>query len=143
MSNVIGRVRTTSDLLLEDLEALRDLEEKKRAVPVGSPRFVELAEKVEELSRGILARTERQRDLGERASQELATSRSSAPSPTINDTPREISAILSEWRDAERRLAEAQPGTEAAEAASRDVIRLRAEYRSASDPSRRSGTERT
>jgi hypothetical protein len=127
LNNAIGRIRATSDSLLDDLESLRRLEEEKRDVPLNTPRFHELAAKIEEISRAVMSRTERQRELG------LEVARSST---TINETPREMSAILAEWREAERRLADAEPGSPEEARARADVERCRDEYREASDPSR-------
>lgn len=131
LNNALGRIRATSDSLLDDLETLRALEEEKRDVPLNTPRFHELAAKIEEISRAVLSRTERQRVLGQELTRTPAT---------INDTPREISAILAEWRDAERRLADAEPGSPAEEQARADVDRLRSEYRAASQPSGPTGS---
>ena len=42
--------------------------------------------------------------------------------------PRDAADILAEWRQAERRLNAAQPGTAEEDAARADIDRLRAEY---------------
>ena len=51
-------LRDTSDSLMRALDQLRDLEAEKRGVPTGSRRFVELAQRVEDLAIEVLRRTE-------------------------------------------------------------------------------------
>jgi len=54
-----------------------------------------------------------------------------APTTTIEETQRSVSAILTEWRDAERRIAAAEPGS-AEEAEARALSdSLREEYQRA------------
>jgi hypothetical protein len=56
-------LRTASDSMLRALDQIRDLEEQKRAEVPGTPRFVELARKVETLALEVLRRTEQQEGL--------------------------------------------------------------------------------
>src|SRR4051812_4980000 len=101
--------------MLRALDRLADLETEKRQLPTGSPRFVELAEQVENLAVEILRRTERQRDLAETTGERReAGGGTGRPISEIPETPRELSAILRDWRDAERGLADADPATPAA-----------------------------
>jgi hypothetical protein len=51
------------------------------------------------------------------------------PINAIPESERTLAAILSEWRDAERALAETHPGTVEASAAAANVRRLREEYK--------------
>ena len=60
-----------------------------------------------------------------------------APSRPIEETPRAISAILSEWRAAERRAQAAPVGSDEAAEAERDVDRLKTEYRIAHEQATR------
>ena len=115
-------LRATSDGLVRDLAALSALEEEKRGLPMDDPRLVEIAEQVELIAARVLAGTERQTSLAK----ELADV--PAGGSTIDDVQRHPSAILEEWRDAERRLADAPDGS--AEAAELRIVaeRLRAEY---------------
>jgi hypothetical protein len=115
-------LRATSDSLVRDLAALSALEGEKRSLPMDDPRLVEIAEQVELIAARVLAGTERQTVLAK----ELADM--PAGGSTIADVQRAPSAILEEWRDAERRLAEAPDGS--AEATELRILadRLRAEY---------------
>ncbi len=125
MTDSTGRLRETSDTLLRELDVLRTLEEEKRSVAIGSPRFRDLAEEIESLSAKVLELSRRQLDLGEavegRPSVEGAT--------TVNEAPRELWRILAEWREAERRAITAPPGSAESEAATVEAERLRTEYR--------------
>ena len=56
-------LRETSDALLRDLDVLVTIEEEKRSLEPGDPRLVELAERIEEIARRVLAATTRQHDL--------------------------------------------------------------------------------
>ena len=56
-------LRETSDALLRDLDVLVTIEEEKRSLEPGDPRLVELAARVEEIARRVLAGTARQHDL--------------------------------------------------------------------------------
>ncbi|HEY5629671.1 MAG TPA: hypothetical protein VIR16_09190 [Candidatus Limnocylindrales bacterium] len=127
-------LRATSDELMRDLAALSGLEEEKRTLPLDDPRLVEIASQVEVIAARILNGSRRQSAL---AKEGVAAGESAA---SINDVPRPMSAILAEWREVERRAAEATPGS--AEAAQLEVIttRLREEYREAFDRASRSDT---
>jgi len=128
-------LRTTSDLLLLDLQALGDLEEQKRVTPHGDTALVDLAGRIEELAERVLAGSRRQRELTEAVSEATATG-DLEPSGTI-ETARTASAILADWRDAERAAREAPEGS--AERYQADVIvdRYREEYRRAFEAARR------
>jgi hypothetical protein len=123
-------LRDTSDSLLRALEQLHDLEAKKREEPTGSETFVRLAEKVDDLAIEVLRRTERQASLTE----DTVARREAGGGvgPAINDIPastRHLTAILNDWREAERRLAAADSSSPESSAAAADVRRLREEYR--------------
>jgi hypothetical protein len=123
-------LRDTSDSLLRALDRMNDLEGEKRAVPTGSPRFVELASRVEDLAVEVLRRTERQMSLAEDTQERrLAGGGIGRPVATIPAAPRELALILSEWRDAERQLADSDPASGEASVAAANVRRLREEYR--------------
>jgi hypothetical protein len=119
-------LRATSDALMRDLAALAALEDEKRTLPFEDPRLVEIAEQVHSIAQRVLAGTKRQTDLA----REVADS-PVANMTSIEDIPRPLAAILGEWREVERRAAEAAEGS--AEAAELDVLatRLRDEYRAA------------
>ncbi len=123
-------LRETSDALLRDLDVLAALEEEKRTLLPGDPGMVELATRVDELARRVLDLTSRQRDLTKLHEAGLdPTGEMGAPIELT--PPRPISAILTDWRAEERRLAAATPGSaDAVEAAAR-IDGLREEYRRA------------
>jgi hypothetical protein len=118
-------LRTTSDRVLRDLEALSALEDEKRTLPLDDPRLVEIAEQVETIAARVLAGSERQTLLARAAAQEPADGSS------IEDIRRPLATILAEWREVERRGVDIPEGS--AEAAEIEVLasRLREEYRAA------------
>ncbi len=122
-------LRETSDELLRDLEALSVLEDEKRQVAMDDPRLVDLAGQIEQIAGRVLAASERQRELTERIHEAADAGRASEPNKSIDETPRPISAILADWREAERRLAAAADGTAEALEAEVLVESLRDEYR--------------
>jgi hypothetical protein len=137
MDETAGALRATSDTLLRDLEVLASIEEEKRTIEPGDPRLVELAERVEEVARRVLVGSRRQRVLTETVNSQVEAGLPDAPTRSIEATPRAIAAILAEWRDAERRLAAAEPDSGAATEAEAIVERCRAEYRRAHDAAER------
>ena len=120
-------LRTVSDDMLRTLEQLQVLEIQKRSEQPGTPRFVKLATEIEKLAGVVFKQTAAQQTLAE-ASEEAA--REGAEIAPIDEVAasRDVSLILSEWRDAERRLgSSAMDSAEHAKAAA-DVRRLRDEY---------------
>lgn len=130
-------LRETSDALLRDLDVLVTLEEEKRSLEPGDPRLVELAQRIDEIAQRVLKGAGRQRDLTVVVNAQVAAGSSAAPETPIDGTPRSIQAILTEWRDAERRAAAAAPGSADAAEADALVERLRSEYRAAQENARR------
>jgi hypothetical protein len=128
-------LREASDELLRDLEALSVLEDEKRQIAPGDPRIVDLATQIELIAGRVLVTSGRQRELTEQI-QEAAEAGSSLPD-SIDDTPRPMSAILSDWRDAGRRLEAAPVGSAEARDAEVLVDRLRDEYANAHEAARR------
>ena len=118
-------LRATSDELLRDLEALGTLEDEKRSLPLDDPRLVEIAEQIEVIAARVLAGSARQTSLAVEAAETAASATS------IEDVRRPPSAILADWREVERRAADAPEGS--AEAAEIEILasRLRQEYREA------------
>jgi len=130
-------LRRTSDSLLRDIEALLELEEEKRTIEPGDPRPVELASQIEQIANRVLASS-----TSERAQIQLIHALTEAGSPAapdgpIEDTPRSMEAILAAWRQAERQLDAAEPGSAEAEEAQILIARLRDEYRRAHDEANR------
>jgi hypothetical protein len=127
--NSIGTLRTTSDSLLRDLDVLATLEEQKRDLASDDPRLVEVATRIEEIAQRVLNLTVRQRELTEVVTAETAQPGVSAS--TIAESPRPVAAVIADWREAERRVAAAEPGSVEAAESQAVVERLREEYRRA------------
>ena len=130
-------LRQTSDSLLRDLEVLTTIEEEKRSLTPGDPRLVELAGRIQEIAERILSGTVRQHQLSQVVNVQVERNSPNAPTDPIEATPRALTAILAEWRDAERRLAAADPDSADAAEARAMTDALRDEYRRAYDAARR------
>jgi gamma-glutamyl:cysteine ligase YbdK (ATP-grasp superfamily) len=130
-------LRDTSDQLVRDLEALSTLEEEKRQLSPGDDRFVDLAARIESIALRVLVASGRQRELTEQIHRAADEGMPGAPTESIEDTARPISAILSDWRDAERRLESAEPDSAEQREVEVLVEQLREEYRQAHEAARR------
>lgn len=129
-------LRETSDALLRDLEVLAAMEDEKRELAPGDPRLVELAGRIQGIAERVLAGTVRQHQLTQVANVQVEAGSPGAPTKPIADTPRALPTVLAEWRDAERRRSNAEPGS-AEEAEGRALAEaLRDEYRRAYDAAR-------
>ena len=128
-------LRHASDLFMQRLDRLHELETRKRELPPDEPEFVRLAREIEDLSRALLYAGSQQVDLAEEVHHEAKTGNTAVDQP-IRDTPpkRDAVTILAEWRAAERRLAGAPPGSAEERDARADTERLRAEYRRITAP---------
>ena len=137
-------LHATSDAVLATLDRLRTLELEKRDLPVGSPRLVELAKEIERLATTVLGASDAQVDLA-KAALAGADAGTIDPGTTINemgDPARDVHTVLAEWRDAERHLGEALPGSPEAARLRAEIEMLREEYRRAHDAVvRRASTE--
>lgn len=129
-------LRTTSDLLLLDLEALGELEEQKRLVAHGDPKLVDLAGRIEEIAQRVLAGSRRQRELTEVLTQ-AADDGTGEPATTI-DGGRSVTAIIADWREAGRAAGDSAEGSRERADAEAMVDRFRDEYRGAFEAARRS-----
>lgn len=121
-------LRAQSDQILRTLDQLETLENEKRRLEPGNPRFLALAAEIEKLAASLYAHSHMQKDLGEKA--RAVSDMTGIEVAPIDDVPpaRDVQHILTEWRDAERRLAAAAPGSSEQSAAAADVGRLREEY---------------
>jgi hypothetical protein len=137
MTDAGQALRETSDALLRDLEALANLEDVKRDIEPGDPRLVELSATIEELARRVLTASARQRALSVVAHELVEEGHPDAPSRSIEETPRAISTILTEWREAERRAIAATAGSAEEAEAERAIEELKAEYRRAHEEATR------
>ena len=131
MPDTGAALREASDQLLHDLESLSDLEEVKRQIEPGDPRLIELAGTIEVLAQRVLASSARQRQLTIEANDLVDLGLPDAPTHPIAETPRAISVILADWRDAERRARVAPEGSPEEAAAERELDRFKEEYRQA------------
>jgi hypothetical protein len=131
-------LRASSDALLRDLTELQALEQEKRHTDADSPRLVRLAIEIEALAARVMGTSMLQR---ERAEEIVGAGGSDAPDDSIAETPREIHVILAEWRDTERALTDAVPGSAEADIAERRIGTLRREYRRAHEAARRRSDE--
>jgi hypothetical protein len=124
-------LRRTSDALLRDIEALLQLEEEKRSIDPGDPRLVDLASRIELVAKRVLASSTSERAQTQLIHELTETGSPAAPDTPIEDTPRSMEAILSAWRQAERQLDNAVPGSAESTEAQLLVDQLREEYRRA------------
>jgi hypothetical protein len=127
-SNLEQDLRTVSDEMLRTIEQLQDLENQKRAEKPGTARFLKLAAEIERLAGMIFNQTSQQEELAEKT--HIAAQLGAPVTTPIEDvTPsRDVGVILSEWRDAERRLSATGIDTADHSKAAADVRRLRDEY---------------
>jgi hypothetical protein len=130
-------LRDTSDQLVRDLEALSTLEDEKRQLSPDDERFVDLATRIESIAVRVLVASGRQRELTEKIHRMADEGSPGAPAEPIEEIARPISAILADWRDAERRLQGTEPGSAEEREVEVLVEQLRDEYRRAHEAARR------
>ena len=123
-----GEFRATTDQMMEILEDLRAVEEQKRHVAVGSPEFIIAAKGAEELSRLAFRWAQMQLQMALAVQSKIAAGELAADVRLVNVEPRPLDRILAHWREAQLRLEIAALGSPEAEAAARDIERLREEY---------------
>ena len=128
-------LRQASDVFMQRLDRLHDLETRKRELPPDEPEFVRLAREIEDVARALLYSGGRQVELAVAVHHEAKAS-DVAVDQSIRDTPprQDAVSILAEWRAAERRLAAAPPGSDDEREARADTERLRGEYRRLTAP---------
>jgi hypothetical protein len=134
MSRTAKVIRATSDSLLRDLETLETLELEKRRLAPDDPELVTVATRIEEVAARVLQSSHEQRALTERIEAMHEVGDPDAPTVPIEEAPRDIHAILAQWREAEREIETATPGSIEHEAAKQRARRLRDEYREATRP---------
>jgi hypothetical protein len=128
-------LRRASDLFVQRLDRLQELETRKRELPPDQPEFIRLAREVEDMARSLLLAGGQQVELAEEVHRE-AKANDLAIDQSIRDTPprRDAVTILADWRAAERRLAAPELGSDEEHEARADVDRLRDEYRRITAP---------
>lgn len=125
-------LRAASDLLMQRIDRLEELERRKRELSPEDPEFVRLAREIEDVARGVLGATGLEVELADEVAAAARRGDPTAQEP-IRDVPpdsRGAVEILREWRAAERRLAAASTGSDEERIAAADADRLREEYRS-------------
>jgi hypothetical protein len=132
-------LRETSDALMRDLEVLATLEQEKRTLDPGDPKLVELAGRIQVIANRVLASSIREHQLTQSGNDQIALGAATAPIATIEQTPRAAAEILAEWREAERRVADAEPDSAEAAEAQALASALRDEYQRAYDETTRRG----
>lgn len=131
-----GAARATSDELIAALLDLQETETKKRAVPTDSAEFVRLAIVADEAGKMVARWTAAQLEAASQAAR-LVRQGVMTGTPIEQVPPRPLAKILAQWREAEHRLAAAQPGSSEGQVAAADVRRFQDEYQ---DASRRKAT---
>jgi hypothetical protein len=124
-------LRSVSDALLSDLEALVAAEQEKRKVSPDDPRLLTLAAEVDLIARRVLGLTQRQQDIAGAVHERATDGGPDAPKETIEEIIRPLGVILAEWRAAERDAMAAKPDSAEARAARVLADKLRDEYRRA------------
>ena len=128
---VESELRVASDRILKSLEQLDALENEKRTLKPDTPRFQTLAREIERLAADIFAQSHAQQRLGVKAKEDAARTGETPASIAETERTRDISVILRDWRDAERRLQSAAADSAEHALAAADVLRLREEYQAA------------
>ena len=125
--NAEQHLRAASDAILLLVTEVEQLERHKRGVPPGERRFDELARSVRMAAEALADFTREEEAWARGAS---ATGRSLEPIAVASE-PSTLSDILRRWRDVERRLEAADPGSAEATSLFDEFARLRDEYMAA------------
>ncbi|HLX34869.1 MAG TPA: hypothetical protein VKR30_06440 [Candidatus Limnocylindrales bacterium] len=120
-------LRSASDAILLLVGEVEQLERHKRGVRPQDPRFDVLAKAVSDAAAALAAFTEAEEAWGHDAD----GARSTVSSIADSAAPPTLSAILQRWREIERQLNEAAPGSPEAEALFEEFERVRAQYMTA------------
>jgi hypothetical protein len=128
-------LRKASDLFMQRLDRLHELESRKRELRPDEPEFVRLAREIEDMSRALLFTGGEQVELAEAVHHHAKRTDTAVEQP-IRDTPprRDAVTILAAWRAAERRLAAAELDSEEERSARAEAEQLREEYRRITAP---------
>jgi hypothetical protein len=123
-------LRAASDLLIQRIDRLDELERRKRELQPNDPEFMRLAREIEDVARGVLGASGLEVELASEVSAAAKRGDPTAMEPIRDVAPdaRNAVAILGEWRAAERRLAAAPAASDEERIAAADVARLRQEY---------------
>jgi hypothetical protein len=126
-------LRRRSDQILETIAKLANLEVDKREAQPGTGAFVDTARSVRELAQALLDLAGDEQRLAQRLQGLRHAAHGAVPERSIAHVPgaRPIQVVLAEWREAERRLIQAEAGSDAERDAEADAERLREEYQRA------------
>jgi hypothetical protein len=121
-----AELRATSDQLLLAIDAVSVLERQKRGVEPGDDQFVQLAKDVRVAAEALLTLAHGE----EEVARELHAAPEGRPMPTIEETagPPSLARTLERWREVERRIADAKPGSDEAGRLLIEFEQLRREY---------------
>ena len=123
----VGELRETSDRLLEMLPRIRAMEERKRAMHIGTDEFVEMAGEVEALARHLSAWAVLEQDIAREAA--VARERGALGDVAIDQAEsRPLQRVLADWREATIRHDQAEPGSAEQARAAADMTGYRDEY---------------
>ena len=125
-------LRAHSDHMVRLIERLHELEEQKHHVGVGTPEFVELAAEIDRLSRLVFRWSGMQLQSAEHAATRLERGEISGQ-PLDDFQPRRLDVILAAWREAQFRFELAQPGSDEAREAAKNLERLREEFQASQE----------
>ena len=129
---VQAHLRGASDAILLLTAEVRQLEEHKRGLQPADPRFEEVATAIRQISEGLALFTREEEDWAgsEAAIVDGGEPEKIAELQTIAETPAPpaLSAILERWRDVERRLNDAAPGSDEATRLFEEFERVRELY---------------
>ena len=126
--DVEEHLRAASDAILLLVDEVDQLERHKRGVIPGEPRFAELATAVRQAA-DKLSEFTREEETWAKAADMVAGDQLTSIAETTNARP--LSEILSRWREVERQLHEAAPGSEEAENLFDEFSKIRDEYMAA------------
>jgi len=122
-----SELRAESDATMAALDTIRELEQRKRRLmPVGE-EFLATARQIREISEVLMRTVTRQEELAEAVADPTVDVQPDVPIDEMEPQD-SLPAILAEWRSAERRLAEAKPGTEQERDLQDAIERLRRAY---------------
>lgn len=107
-TSVEEHLRTASDAIMLLVTEVAELERHKRGVPPDDPRFEELARAVRVAADGLADFAQQEESWALQAAQDAERAL-----PRIEDVapPPNLKQLLDHWRDVERRLQDAEPGT--------------------------------
>jgi hypothetical protein len=117
-------LRSASDAIMVLVGELEQLEGHKRGIQPADPRFGQLATAVREAAQSLAELARDEEDWGRSA--RLSDPR--VASIEHSSSPQPLPAILAKWRDIERRLETAEPGSADATALFAEFQRVRDEY---------------